>query len=226
MDLQNGWNLHRVGKKADWELTAKEKRNFWQRLAAATKGVVTPANVTSVLGVTLVGIGLWYVYVDELTLGFALITVGRIADILDGAVAQATGTKSSVGEAMDASLDKLAVIGAIVLFIATGTIPLLAVALIGIRNVINITLSLLARVHKKILHPSRAGKYAGGLEWVSILLFILSMLFARQDWGGAADATFILAYVILGLTLLIGLAAIRDYSVGATPARKDDNGRA
>lgn len=222
MDLQNGWNLHRVGKKADWELTPKERRNFWQRLAAATKGIITPANVTSVIGVTLVGLGLWYVYLDELTPGFVLITIGRIADLIDGVVAQATGTKSSVGEAVDATLDKLAVIGALIVCIGTGTIPLLAVMLIGARNVINITLSLLARVHKKILHPSRAGKNAGGLEWISILFFILSMLFDHQNWSGAADTVFIFAYVILGLTLFIGLAAIRDYSIGAGSGTKGE----
>lgn len=204
-------NLHRIGKKADWELTPPSKRNTWQRLAASTKGIVAPANATSVVGLTLVGIGLWCLYVDEITWGFILIACGRLADILDGIVAQATGTKSSVGEAVDATLDKIAVIGALIIFVATETIPLFVVIIMTLRNVANIAVGLIARARKKLLHPSRAGKFAGGMEWLAILFFLMAILFKYQDWVGATAASNVGAYVALGLTLILGVVAIGDY---------------
>jgi phosphatidylglycerophosphate synthase len=206
-------DLHRVGKRPDWELIAPDKRNVWQRLAASTKGIITPANVTSVAGAALVGLGLWRICFDDITWGLILITIGRTADILDGAVAQATGTKSNVGEALDASIDKITVIAALGIFIGTGIVPLVAAAFIAVRNSANISLSLLAKAHKKILHPSRAGKLAGGLEWVSLLFFVLAAFAVEHGNDALEYSSFALAYIVLGATLALGVKAIKDYSI-------------
>jgi CDP-diacylglycerol---glycerol-3-phosphate 3-phosphatidyltransferase len=206
-------DLHRVGKRPDWELIPKEKRNVWQRMAAGTKGIVTPANVTSVAGAVLVGLGLWRVYFDDLSLGLVLIAIGRLADILDGAVAQATGTKSNVGEALDASVDKITVIAALGILISSGVIPVFAAILMTTRNGVNIGLSLVAKMRKKILHPSRAGKLAGGLEWVSILFFVLSAFAAKHGNDTLEFASFALAYIVLTATLALGLRAIKNYGL-------------
>lgn len=207
-------DLHRVGKRPDWELVAANRHNVWQRIAAGTKGVLTPANVASVTGAVLVVIGLWQVVADNLLVGFILIAVGRAADILDGAVAHATGTKSNVGEALDASIDKIVVIAALGVLVGTGIVPLLAAGLMVVRNSANITLSLLAKAHKKVLHPSRAGKLAGGLEWVSLLLFVLSAFAAEQASNAIEDGSFVLAYAMLGVTLALGIKAIKEYGTG------------
>jgi CDP-diacylglycerol--glycerol-3-phosphate 3-phosphatidyltransferase len=211
-------DLHRVGKRPDWELIPKEKRNIWQRIAAGTKGIITPANVTSVAGAALVGLGLWRVYFDDLSLGLVLIAIGRTADILDGAVAQATGTKSNVGEALDASVDKITVIAALGVLISSGIIPIFAAVLMTTRNGTNIALSLLAKMRKKILHPSRAGKLAGGLEWVSILFFTLSAFAAEHAKDTLEFASFALGYIVLGVTLALGIRAMKDYSTNVLSA--------
>lgn len=204
-------DLHRVGKRPDWELIPKEKRNVWQRIAARTKGILTPANVTSVAGAALVGLGLWRIYFDDLSLGLVLIAIGRAADILDGAVAQATGTKSNVGEALDASVDKLTIIAALGILISSGAIPVFAAILITTRNGIIIGLSLLAKIRKKVLHPSRAGKLAGGLEWISILFFVLAALASSHAKDALEFSSLIFAYIVLGITLALGLLAIKGY---------------
>ncbi|MGH7157582.1 MAG: CDP-alcohol phosphatidyltransferase family protein [Candidatus Saccharimonadales bacterium] len=205
-------NLHRAGRKADWETIPKNKRNPWQRLAFSTKGVVTPANVTSVIGALLVLLGLYYIVAGDLWWGLVCVAIGRLADILDGAVAQATGTKSSVGEAVDVGLDKTIIVAAIVAFFITGVIPLWAVALIGARNVINAALGLLGKARKKELHPTRTGKLAAALEWVAILLFIVAAVFRTQQLAGGETAATVAAALTLVLAMLLGAAAIKDYS--------------
>lgn len=217
-------DLHRVGKRPDWELIAPEKRNVWQRIAVSTRGIITPANVTSIAGAALVGIGLWRIYFDDITWGLILIAVGRAADILDGAVAQKTGTKSSVGEALDATVDKITVIAALGIFIATGIIPILAAGLIAMRNSVNIGLSLLARAHKKVLHPSREGKLAGGLEWVSLLFFVLVAFAVEHGNDVLEDICFIAAYLVLGVTLALGMKAMKDYGANTLDIREKRRG--
>ncbi len=204
-------NLHRVGRRPDWEQVPARSRNPWQQVAAATFGVLTPANVTSVLGATLVFIGLWRIYNDELFVGLVAITVGRVADIMDGMVAHATATKSALGEALDASIDKIVVILAIIVFIISGVVPLLAAVVIAVRNGANIVLTLLAKAQKRQIHPSRAGKLAGGLEWASLILFVGAALFAEQNLGFLENATDFLAYLALAMAIALGVVAIKDY---------------
>lgn len=201
-----------MGKRPDWELIPKSKRNAWQRIAAGTKGVVTPANVTSIAGAVLVALGLMRIYNDDLTWGLMLIAIGRTADILDGAVAQATGTKSSVGETLDASIDKITIVAALGILISTGAIPLFAAALMTVRNSITIGLSFLAKIRKKALHPSRAGKFAAGLEWLAIFCFVLWALGVGYGETLLEYTSFIVAYIMLGLTMILGLQAIKEYS--------------
>lgn len=205
-------NLHRVGSKADWQVTPKNQRNVWQRVAFSTKGILTPANVISVMGALLVFLGLYYTLTDDLAWGFICIAVGRFADLLDGAVAQATGTKSSVGEAVDAGLDKIIIVVAIVAFFVTGIVPLWAAIIIGVRNAIIMVLGLLGKAHHITLHPSRAGKYAAATEWSAILLFILATVFDGQTWSGAETAAYVLACAFLAFTVLLGLTAIKNYA--------------
>lgn len=203
--------LHKVGQKADWELVAKPERNIWQRVAFNTKGIATPANVTSVIGAILVGLGLWYFYIGYFGWGVISVASGRLADILDGAVAQATGTKSSVGEAIDASIDKITIIAALIIFGIADIVPLAVIVLIALRNSVNISISVLAKASKKFLHPSRAGKLAAASEWAALLFFILSTLTSNQGWRILSAGTAATAYVMLSVTIVLGIITIRSY---------------
>lgn len=206
-------SMHRASQKADWELTAEQDRNVWQRLAFSTKGVVTPANVTSVIGAILVGLGLWYFYIGYSGWGIICVGFGRLADILDGAVAQITGTKSSVGEAIDASIDKVTIIAALIIFGVADIVPLAAIAFVALRNGANISLSLAAKIRKKILHPSRPGKLAAASEWGSLLFFILATVTGNQDWPILSTTMVVAALFMLGVTTILGVIAIRSYYI-------------
>jgi phosphatidylglycerophosphate synthase len=168
--------LHRATAKPDWEIIAVERRNMWQRTASHTGGILTPGNFSSTTGLTFVGLGLILVGQNKLWHGLILIAIGRLCDIVDGVVAERTGTKSPLGEAVDASFDKLAAFASLIVFAAVGIIPWFFALLIGLQNGLTAMLSLTAKSQKRTVHPVSAGKIGGAIEWVALLCFVLVAL--------------------------------------------------
>ncbi len=163
-------NLHRSANVAEWDLIPSKERNMCQQVAAASGGIITPANVVSVLGFGLVLSGLHSVKQENYKNGFTKIAVGRLMDVFDGVVAEETGTKAPLGEKLDATIDKLE---------AFVTLPTLAnndvmtkkIAGIFMANhLINAGISLYAKKRNIPIHVSRDGKLATLAQWSTIIL--------------------------------------------------------
>jgi phosphatidylglycerophosphate synthase len=198
--------LHRADDLPDWEPVAAEKRTAWQRLAANTQGVVTPGNATSVVGFGFVAAGLWYLSQDRVLAGLITITIGRLLDIADGAIADRTGTKSPLGESVDAALDKLAIFGALIVGTAVGILPLPIAVLIGIEGAVVAGISLAAHSLRRRIHPERIGKLGTAVSWAALMLFVVHAL---AD-GGLASASLALGYVLAIVAILMnGYASVR-----------------
>ena len=197
--------LHQPRSQADWLYIEPAQRNIWQRIAATTYGLVTPANGVSLLGGALVAAGLFDAYHGHVLRGSLLIIVGRLADIADGFLADRTGTKSSIGEAVDATLDKLAILGVLIIFSATEIIPLLPALLILLQNGANVILSALARSRKKPLHATSAGKLSTAAIWAAICLYGLAaaLEISVLTWT---------VHLIAGVALAIGFYATSGYA--------------
>lgn len=183
--------LHRASKKPDWEHVAPRHRNRWQRLAAATHGIVTPANLISLLGFLLVVAGLLLLLRHRLWEGALLVVAGRLADLADGFVAQRVRTKSPLGEAVDATIDKLGALLALGAFAIADLAPLWVLTAIALLNIVNTTVSLAARRHGTVIHPSAAGKQATAAQWMLLALYIGTSQ-TTADWVlGAALITLV-----------------------------------
>ena len=165
-------NLHRA-TRSDWSDIPPQERSFWQRLAASSHGVLTPANFVSLIGALLMVRGLLFLRDDQLIRGTVLVLVGRFADILDGIVADYTKTKSPLGEAIDATVDKILLILALYVLLDKSLIPLVVGAFMAVHAVYNIAVSTIARQLKARLHPSRAGKLSAAIEWMSVGFYLL-----------------------------------------------------
>lgn len=199
--------LHRAGRKPQWATLRLRNRNYWQKLAAATAGIVTPANVISIIGLVLVLAGLADIYADNVWRGLALIAVGRVLDIVDGIVAEETGTKSPLGEALDATVDKLELAVALPLLVVVSILaPWQAISLASL-HLVNAACAVMAKFVGKTLHTSRLGKYAISLQWIAIfMLGILSVNEGSRLFYFLANVTFISS---LGLGVYGSLGYLR-----------------
>jgi phosphatidylglycerophosphate synthase len=164
--------IHRTGKVADWDAIPHGARNRWQRTAAATHGYVAPGNVVSLIGAVLSILGFVYVYQGKLLTGFVIIAGGRLCDILDGYIAHYSGTKSTIGETVDAGLDKLVILVAFVVFASTEIVPFAPLVALGVQQLVAAALGGYARLKGLHMHPSRWGKYSAILQWPALLLYI------------------------------------------------------
>lgn len=201
-------NLHRTSGQPDWDKVALSERNSFQKLAAATHGIVSPANVISLIGLGLVAAGLMEVINQQFWMGLGLLAVGRLLDIVDGAVAEATQTKSPLGELFDAAADKIGTLLTIVaLFVANVTYWWVIAALLIPQVIIPIVIYY--KRQKGInVHPTRQGKLSMAAVWVGIvgLLFVKAL----NDTGLLSIGV----YAVIGLSLMLGLYALWQYSTG------------
>lgn len=198
----------------------KPPQNIWQRLAARTGGFITPANFITLAGLGLSLFGIAQVYNGTFFAGIVAIGAGRLADILDGYVAKVTSTTSRVGEALDASADKLVITAAVIALIISQYAPLAPLILILTQNTLNVGFIALARRRGHLLHPSVAGKHAAVTQWLTILAFVASQAVAGQghvSQGGhfAANVLGIVGYSSLIIFLVLGATATFGYARAA-----------
>ena len=151
-------SLHRADTVPDWEKVPESERNIFQRVAAKTKGIVTPGNIVSATGAVLVGAGLVDIARDKKARGTALLIAGRLLDLGDGTAAELTGTKSPVGEGMDAVIDKTEIIIGLPILAIKGMIPLQRAVDLGLQNLTSMTINGTAKARGVEIHPSRSGK--------------------------------------------------------------------
>lgn len=178
---------------------------MWQRLAARTSGVVTPGNVITLLGLTLVGLGL-IVFEQHRLAGLLLIGVGRVADVADGMIAEATGTKSRLGEALDASADKLSLFAVLVVLIAQHVLIVWFVAPLGLQALVMVALSLIAHARRRTLHPVREGKITTTLAWIGLFAVGVSALIR---YSAPHNLFAVFGYAILLAACIPGVRALQ-----------------
>lgn len=166
-------SLHRSGATPDWLKIPVARRNRWQRLAKRTNGIVTPANAITVIGLAVALSGIVEMLVRHFWWAILLLTVGRLLDIADGIIADRTGTKSGLGETLDATADKIVTVLTVIgLFIAQ-TAPWWLLVLFILPHAIISGIVIIGRTRSVKLHPSRLGKTTMLLAWIVIPLILL-----------------------------------------------------
>ncbi len=198
--------LHRVGKKADWDRLKARNRNNWQRLAVYTHGIITPGNVISITGFILVVSGLIYVYRDQFIAGIIAISLGRILDIVDGVLADKTGTKSPLGEVIDASIDKLEIVLALPVLVIAGVLLLWQAVILLALHAANALCAGVTKARRILPHASRTGKYATTAQWISVVMYGIAKANSRHA------SPRLIGDVVFGLSIVLGLAATWGYA--------------
>lgn len=139
--------------------------------------ILTVPNAVSVAGFVLVIIGSTRL---DSWLGFGLVAVGRLMDLVDGKLARSTHHASRFGAALDATLDKFAGLAIIIALWHYGMAPVWALLAIVLQNIANgIATALAQRAHPgHSLVPSRSGKYAMAVQNLAMTAFVVSYLIA------------------------------------------------
>ena len=156
--------LHRVESgRADWENQSPEADNIFQFIARHTHGVVTPANAISLAGLFLTISGIRDVSKGDTKEGLSKIFIGRLLDIADGTVAEATKTKSPLGEKVDAGVDKVLAFYAV--YKLRNKLPKDLLTSVFLYNSVSSVLNLKAFLEQAEPHSSAEGKITTAVEW-------------------------------------------------------------
>lgn len=204
-------NLHRANKKADWDDIPPSERNVFQRIAAKTDGTVTPGNVVSVAGAATVASGLKDIYKGKTSRGVVKVGIGRIGDLIDGTVADKTGTKGPKGEATDAGIDKALMMTALPVLVKKGGLPKYAAGALVVQNVASAGIAAQAKQEGVELHPSEAGKKAVFGQWGAVGLYGLAEVARRADSPNIARGLEVAGLATLAVASALGTKAVIDY---------------
>ena len=205
-------NLHRSSAKADWEKIEPSAYNVFQKMAASTGGFVTPANAITVVGLVIVIYGLLVLVQGQVWLGFGLLIGGRLLDIADGLAAEATGTKSPLGELFDAAADKIGTVLTIVALIVATIAPWWLMLALAIPQLVILLIVFYKRQKNIRIHPTRPGKLSMAFVWASIAGLIITQVISEKE------PLLLFTYLLVIGSFVLGVYAAWQYATG----RKQD----
>jgi cardiolipin synthase len=201
-------SLHRIEGNAEWVSVPSAQRNPWQKLAAATAGIVTIGNFVSVIGLASVPYGLLLVVQDHhFLLGFAVLVLGRLCDLLDGWLADKTATKSPLGEKIDATFDKISLGLVLIILAVKNIVPWWALVGLALPHVLVGIMAVIALRRGQTIHPSRAGKFGMAVAWFTLAGFV----FIHFYTGGLLAIAQVITAFLFGVSVGLGVASTVGY---------------
>jgi phosphatidylglycerophosphate synthase len=214
--------LHRIeARKADWERQPAETWNRWQRIAARTKGVATPGNYLTAQGTGVVLHGLYEIAQGRTALGVTELFFGRIHDLADGVAADKTGTKSPLGEAADATADKIQLAAALGVLSYENIVPIPMAIAIAAPNIAAAVSSVVAKRNDREVHATREGKLGAAGLWLGLGAFTLKYALKNDDPVFIDTALDIIAYASTSASVVLGSIAASDYARDAMDLHDD-----
>ncbi len=201
--------LHRSGTAADWDGVANKRRTPIQKLASRTRGVITPPNIVSLIGLIAGLIGLVALLSHEYWLALGFLAAGRLLDIADGWIAEQTGTKSPLGEIVDAVIDKIITILTIIVLYITTVSNWWLVTLLLLPQVCITILSIYRRKIGRGFQPSRIGKLSMAALWLGIAGLIITEAMSLE-WVSIGVMILVITAGALGVIALIRYSKDKD----------------
>lgn len=193
-----------------WEDTPAYRRNAFQKVAAKTRGIITPANTLTIAANTVAMTGIVEACTGNFAEGAALFAAGRLGDYGDGKIARATRTQSWIGEGLDVAGDKIQTLLGLGMLSIYGDYPLEASIPKLVSQAAIVGISAVATKQGADLHPGMAGKVGLGATGASMVGFEAANALAANHHD-LATATTIGSYVLTGLSIIAGSKAAWDY---------------
>jgi len=196
-------SLHRSSETPDWEKVAPEDRNIWQKIAAETNGALTPGNVLTIGSLALTAWGVVDIYRGKKGRGVTKIVLSRSLDLVDGLVAEHTGTKSQLGKYLDAGNDMINKAAAVAVASDQFNMPPAVCATMYGINLIESGAILSHKSKWGALQPPRTGKYATFGEFTSVGAYVLSDILKDKNHAKEARTLRKLAHVAFGASIAL-----------------------
>ncbi|MBE3562554.1 MAG: CDP-diacylglycerol--glycerol-3-phosphate 3-phosphatidyltransferase [Hydrogenibacillus schlegelii] len=131
--------------------------------------------------------------------------VAAATDWLDGWLARRTGSITAFGQFLDPLVDKMLVLGPLVLLVADGRAPAVGVVLILFREFAVSGLRMLAAVRGRVIAAAGGGKLKTAVQIAAVVLLI-----AAPD-GAFLFAGLVLFWLSVALTLWSGWTYLRGH---------------
>ncbi|MDR0955522.1 MAG: hypothetical protein LBM73_00155 [Candidatus Nomurabacteria bacterium] len=163
--------------RPDWENVSGNLGNIWQKIAAATDGIITPANLLDAVGLALDVAANQRLIVGgdaamQQATDFATFTEGAkqkisglvcdnalsLLDLADGALATKTGTRSPLGEAVDGTHDFASAMLRLNSRYQIGELGGLEIAVVAGQKVATAVPTVIRKLLKKEVHTPSIGK--------------------------------------------------------------------
>lgn len=200
--------LHRASKKPDWHKVEHKNRNIFQKVAEASGGFVTPANMVTVVGLGLVIYGNVMIFRTEYITGLVFLAAGRLLDVADGLVAELTSTKSLIGEAFDAISDKVGTLLTVTTLVLAGITLWWLILVLALPQITAILAAVYSRRLGKVVHPTWQGKISMATLWLAVVSMVFYEIFSSMSWLAP------LTYLSIIVSLALGFYASWQYATG------------
>ncbi len=190
-------SLHRLKEnKNDWDDLIPEQMSRSQKIAKKTRGLVTAANSITIFGTVLVMNGLLDFANGRKAEGTVKVVGGRVLDLVDGKVADYTGTKGKFGRGLDGGVDFVQLATALPLLVISDVLPIAAATAIAVPKIVDGAATISATIRKKEINPTDEGKKSIFAIWGGIGAFMLHSTIGKHapdfvdtalqvtGWGG------------------------------------------
>lgn len=186
----------------DWDKIDPSEWNTHQKRAAETNGWDTPGNRESAKGLIATSLGIIALSKEKYFTAAALLAYGRIKDLTDGKRAAETGTKSPLGEVVDASLDKGLITAIIPVLRSKNIINDLELACLAAQHGTSTVMTGITKKKGNEIHPTQSGKLSTGVEWLAIGTGVIGKGIEKAGFERTAD----IVNGIEKVTMTVGLA--------------------
>lgn len=147
--------------------------------------------------------------------GKAEVAIGRVGDLVDGAVARKFNLSSDAGAIFDVTADKLGMLAIAKHAWQKDLVPKPILAIMAAKHSINAAATVyngLSDQQRRSIRPPKSGKYSMFADNISLGAFLLS---DELDCGSAAyEAARALGYAAFGIGLAFGANATHRYITG------------
>lgn len=137
---------------------------------------------------------------------------GRVLDIADGAIANKMKVKSPTGEFVDATLDKVQILGAFITYWSNRTVSRPVLASFAVQNGANTALTAVAKGRGREIHPTKSGKFTTFAQWSTLGMALVEKSLEETPHTGLRKLAKAATYGLAAVSTVLGADATRGYA--------------